>query len=516
MTAARVPIDEAARLEALRALGVLGSPAEERFDRITRLALRVFGVPIALVTLVDEDEQWVKSRQGLTPATVPRSVSFCAHAVAANHLLVVPDTLDDDRFSTNPLVVEDPFLRFYAGHPLHAGSGHAVGTLCVADRVPRLFDAEDREALATLAEWVEIELNRADLGRAMALRRSSEGRLRAILESLAEGIVILDSDNAIESVNGAAESMFGRDEAKLVGQPFTFLLDRRERRRQVPERGRRDFRGARADGSIFPLELSVSSITNEGRRVRIAVASDVSERHELERLKDEFIALVSHELRTPLTSIGGFVDLVLDGEAGPVVEEQQHALRIVRRNVDRLQRLVDDLLFLHQLDAGAVTLTRAPVQLSTVARDAVAAARPHAERSGIDLALDVRTDLHVEADRTRVAQALDNLVSNGLKFTPRGGSVTVRVFEAGDDAVVEVADTGIGIADEERSRLFERFFRTSAAVAQGTPGTGLGLVITKSIIEAHGGRLDVESAPGAGTTFRVQLPLSAAHEPAFT
>jgi signal transduction histidine kinase len=228
---------------------------------------------------------------------------------------------------------------------------------------------------------------------------------------------------------------------------------------------------------------------------------------ELDRLKDEFLSLVSHELRTPLTSIRGYLDLVLDEEAGELNPEQHRFLKAVERNSGRLLRLVGDLLFVAQADAGRLTLDRAKVDVSALAADCVEAAQPVADQRAIDLQLTAEQVPALVGDRGRLAQVLDNLVSNALKFTPEGGRVEVRTSVHGDYVQLEVEDSGIGIPAAEQPRLFERFFRATAATDQAIPGTGLGLAIVKAIVEAHAGRIEVVSAPDQGTTFRVELPL---------
>jgi diguanylate cyclase (GGDEF)-like protein len=153
-----IPADEERRLAALRSLGLLDTPAEERFDRITRMAQRLFDVPISLVSLVDQDRQWFKSHQGLEATETPRAVAFCAHAIAARDVMVVEDALDDDRFFDNPLVAGDPNIRFYAGAPIAGPDGSQLGTLCVIDREPRQLPQEDRDALQELAHMIEYEI----------------------------------------------------------------------------------------------------------------------------------------------------------------------------------------------------------------------------------------------------------------------------------------------------------------------------------------------------------------------
>ena len=228
---------------------------------------------------------------------------------------------------------------------------------------------------------------------------------------------------------------------------------------------------------------------------------------ELDKLKDEFLSLVSHELRTPLTSIRGYLDLVLDEEAGELNPEQRRFLQAVERNSGRLLRLVGDLLFVAQADAGRLSLEQGKVDLVELAGECVEGAMPAAAEKSIDLVLAATPVPAFVGDRGRLAQVLDNLVSNALKFTPEGGSVEVSTKLNGDHVSIEVSDTGIGIPLADQPRLFERFFRSSVANDRAIPGTGLGLAIVKAIVEAHKGQIRIDSKEGRGTTFRIDLPL---------
>jgi signal transduction histidine kinase len=240
---------------------------------------------------------------------------------------------------------------------------------------------------------------------------------------------------------------------------------------------------------------------------RIWTMREVTQQRELDRLKDDFVATVSHELRTPLTSMMGFLEMIREGEAGDLNEEQRRFLAIVYRSSERLQRLVGDLLFVARLDASGLQLQFADVDLADVARDNVESTSALARARSLELVADLQDVPAVTADRERLAQLVTNLLSNAIKFTPDGGRVTVRTFVDGGMAVLEVEDTGIGIPSSEQARLFQRFFRSTTATEQAIPGTGLGLVITKAIAEAHGGSITVRSDVGHGTRFRVELPL---------
>src|SRR5207302_6986492 len=227
---------------------------------------------------------------------------------------------------------------------------------------------------------------------------------------------------------------------------------------------------------------------------------------EADKLKDEFVALISHDLRTPLTSIIGYVELSLEDVEPPLDDERRSYLQVVSRSSERLLRLVDDLLFVARLQAGRLVLTRSELDLCLIAEQAAEEARPRAEGKEIMLEFSGGSPVTLYADKGRLFQLLDNLVSNAIKFTPAGGHILVRATSDEAGAVLEVSDTGIGLGPGEAKLVFDRFFRSSRVVAQQVPGTRLGLFIARAIVEAHEGTIAVSDRDGGGPTFRVQLP----------
>jgi PAS domain S-box-containing protein len=277
----------------------------------------------------------------------------------------------------------------------------------------------------------------------------------------------------------------------------------------------RDWTYVAADGEQRTVSVAVTPRTDD-RGVHAGwnfVGTDMTEARATERMKDQFVSLISHELRTPLTSILGYLELVLEDDDQPLTDEQRSYLTTVERNADRLLRLVGDLLFTAQVDAGRFTLQPHDVDLVAVVRAAEETARVTAGAAGVEVAVELPEDgLVVPGDAVRLGQACDNLVSNAVKFTPAGGRVTLAlraVWRGGEPfAELSVRDTGIGIPSGEQAKLFQRFFRASTAQRNAVPGVGLGLAITKAITTAHGGTLDVESVEGEGTTFTLTLPLA--------
>ena len=265
---------------------------------------------------------------------------------------------------------------------------------------------------------------------------------------------------------------------------------------------------ARLAGLVRAVEragLSERLARREAEQAQQLLAYQNQKLVELDHLKDEFVSSISHELRTPLTSISGYVELLLEQEES---EEKRGHLAIVERNADRLLALVSDLLFAARLQYGRLELERQPVDLRELVSQSVDSARPRAGASGVELRVDVSAVPLIQGEPDRLAQLLDNLVSNAIKFTPGGGYVSVSLNAEGGTVCIQVSDTGIGISDVERERLFERFYRSQSALEAQIQGTGLGLYISKAIVEAHGGRIGVESEPGEGTTFVVELPVA--------
>lgn len=313
----------------------------------------------------------------------------------------------------------------------------------------------------------------------------------AVLDATPDALALLAADGSVIVEN---EPM--RDLRAAGVEPVTDIHAEGELRDELPSPA--------GDGVL--LRFSTPVRDESGAPLgRIVVLRDITGERESERLKDEFFALVSHELRTPLTSIIGYLDLVLDDGEG-LDADTQRFLEVVQRNARRLLRLVGDLLFVAQVEAGQLSLEQTQVDLGQIAAEAVEAARPRAEGNGVSVVLSAEPARPLSGDRDRFGQMLDNLIGNAVKFSPDGGHVEVSLADEGDAAVLEVRDTGMGIPPEDLGRLFERFFRSSDATRRAVPGVGLGLTIVKAIIDAHGGTIEVASDPREGTTFRITLP----------
>ena len=337
-------------------------------------------------------------------------------------------------------------------------------------------------------------------------------------------MVVIDASGAIVLVNAQTEKLFGYARDELFDRSVDLLVPaslhaahRKHRNGYVAEPhvrsmgSRLDLHARRKDGTEFPVEISLAPLETEDGLLVSAAVRDISERRQLleetARIKDEFFATVSHELRTPLTSMLGYCELMADLEE--LSSQGRRFLQVITRSAERELRLVDDLLTLVAIEDSGLEIRPHVVDLEPLVRDAFEAARPRAEEVGIELSLEIPGfPVQVAVDQDRIGQAIDNMLSNALKFTPRGGSVRVRLRTRERLAEIEVADSGPGIPENEAGRIFERLFRADSAVAQQVPGAGLGLTIALAIAEAHHGSIELVKDDSVGTTFRMELPLA--------
>ncbi|MFP2912572.1 response regulator, partial [Pyxidicoccus sp. 3LFB2] len=367
-----------------------------------------------------------------------------------------------------------------------------------------------------LEQWVEERT--AALSQANGELSASEQRKAAILEASPDGILLLDDKGHLLELNPAAEHTFRLESARALGRDFLALalpasLPAGERERVASALDAPSGRSTRlespclrADGSVFPAELTIARVAGDGPPRFTAFVRDITERKEVERMKNEFISTVSHELRTPLTSIRGSLGLLEGGIMGELPPQAVDMVRIARTNTERLIRLINDILDLEKMEAGKLELKLAPQECTELVEATLSGVHGMAEAAGVVLRSDVEGTPQVKGDRDRLIQVLTNLVSNAVKFSPRGAAVTVRVLEAPAGRVrFSVVDQGPGISAEQRGRLFGRFQQLDGSDTRSKGGTGLGLAISQAIVDQHGGRIEVESEEGRGSTFSFTL-----------
>ena len=342
-------------------------------------------------------------------------------------------------------------------------------------------------------------------------------QLAAIVEHSNDAIIATTLDGTILTWNAGAERLYGYSQDEMRGRHVSLLHTRKQDGDDVFQRIMRGERidqleavNLTKDRRKIDVALTVSPMLDRGGQVIGAstIARDITERKQLEQMKDDFVGTVSHELRTPLTAIKGFIELVADGDAGPLSEAQREFLQIASRNTDRLGNLINDLLDVNCIDAHRLEIRSEITDLAAVLEDVAATFRSLAVAKGLTFHAEIDSIPHIMGDGPRLVQVFSNLVSNAIKYTLKG-KVGIRAHVAHGRVEVLVHDTGVGLSKEEQAQLFTKFFRGRNPVVTDSGGTGLGLVIAKAIVEKHHGTIEVASLPGEGTHFRVLLPIHA-------
>ncbi len=400
----------------------------------------------------------------------------------------------------------------FAGYPLMV-EGRLVGVLATFAREPLGENAF--KTLAFVADTMAQGIERKRVERQLRHQLDVTG---TITDNLSSGLLALDPGGRVTFMNPAAERMLGSSATESLGKDVCKVASPRSASHTPPEdysllQSMRagetvrvdDDAFGRKDGTVFPVAYTASPIFEDGRVVGSVIAfQNMIRFREVEELKQQFVSTVSHELRTPLTSIKGYLEALIEDEAGPLNEEQREYAEISYRNAKRLEMLVGDLLTVSRLDSGRLNMNVERIEIGLVLGQLEEEFRPVAEDKGLALSFATEDGLAVDGDRLRAGQVLSNLISNAIKFSPSGRDVRVRAHRSGEQVIVEVTDQGVGIPAAELPRLTERFFR--ASTARNVQGTGLGLSISKEIVERQGGRLEIESEEGTGSTFRVALP----------
>jgi len=405
MDSAPLPENEIERLQRLTEFNILDTLEEQAYDDLTFLAAQICGTPIALISFIDSYRQWFKSYRGLQVRETPREYAFCAHAILGDDVFVVNDADKDPRFHDNPLVVDDPHVKFYAGAPLILENNIRLGTLCVIDSKARDMSESQQAALAALARQVVSQL---------------------------------------------------------------------------------------------------------------ALRLKVKEFQQLDRAKNEFISVVSHELRTPLTSIKGALGLLSQPGIVTQIDKVENLFDVANRNTERLLYLVNDMLDIAKMEAGKLELQLEYVDIIMLLNQAIELNRIYVEKCGCELEVTYSLDdkaIYINADEQRLLQVMSNFISNAAKFTNGRDIIQIGCLVDATHVRVNVTDHGEGIPLDKQHRLFQKFSQSHDKGNQKLPGSGLGLVICKHIIELHYGKIGFESIPNKYTKFYFSLPIADIEQP---
>ncbi|MEM7725163.1 MAG: response regulator [Cyanobacteria bacterium P01_A01_bin.45] len=371
--------------------------------------------------------------------------------------------------------------------------------------------AESTSELVEINERLQIELGE---------RQQMQSQFAGIVEIATDAIISIDRNQRITLFNKGAEKIFGYHVSEVLGKPLDLLLPKRyleAHHQYVDDFGnlsntsrkmgeRRQIYGKHKNGSEFPAEASISKLNLGHKRVYTVYLQDISHRRQIERMKDDFVSVVSHELRTPLTSIHGSLGMLAAGLIEASSEDGKRLLKIATDSTERLVKLINNILDIERIESGKITMSKKTCQISDLISQATHIVQPLADKAQVKLEIG-NFSLPIQVDCDRIIQTLTNLLSNAIRFSDSGSTVTLTVGEQDSKVLFAVQDTGHGIPKDKLESIFERFKQVDSSDSRNHEGTGLGLAICRSIVELHGGNIWVESKLGVGSTFYVTLPL---------
>lgn len=530
-----LPPNEGERLAALHHYQVLDTAPESDFDDLTALAAQICETPIALVSLVDAERQWFKSKIGLTVSETSREIAFCTHTILEDQVLMVPDALRDERFCHNPLVTAAPQIRFYAGAPLITPAGYTIGTLCVIDYVPRDLTTKQIQALQSLGRQVisqlELRSGLRMLAKEVSERKQAEEQIRAqstLLDQSQDAICVLDTNDHIQFWNKSAEQLYGWTCEEVQGRAadsflYEALAPYLSARQQVTQTG--EWHGELHQVTKSGKELLVESrwtlvrdLAGQPKSILIT-NTDITDKKQFETqlLRSQRMESlgtlaggIAHDLNNVLAPI--LMSIQLLQRKLPDAQSQQW-LTILETSTRRGADLIKQVLSF----ARGIEGERVPLQVHDLIQEVLQIARGTFPPC-INLVTEVPSELWtVAGDITQLHQVLINLCVNARDAMPDGGLLQITASNLWIDAafarmhldakvgpyvMLSITDTGVGIPSKIIDRIFEPFF-TTKVVGQGT---GLGLATVLGIIKSHGGFVTVKSKVGVGTDFRVYLP----------
>jgi PAS domain S-box-containing protein len=505
-------------------------------NRALSLVCEAVGAPQGSILLMDSHTEYLVHRSALRrQEPLPRDgvrtryregVGLAGWVLETQESVIVPDVSEDPRWIQND--GDDAQSKAALAVPLVLGDT-PQGVLLLFHPRADYFTKDHLQLVMTIGYQLASAINNADLytlvqesaerlGRLARANQAEAAQSQAILEAIADGVMVTDAQGEVILFNAAAGRILGTPRDAVLGRNIEDMSGLYGAEGASWVALTEGWQTGRADETAFIAE----QLQLEGRVVSVHLAPvfieteflgtvsvfrDITHDVEVAQMKSEFVSTVSHELRTPMTSIKGFVDLLLLGAAGDVSERQKHFLNIIKTNVDRLATLVGDLLDLSRIETGRLRLKLERIDFSDVVKVVVDSLRAKIESKKLETIVDLPDYLPmVMGDRDRLIQILTNLVANAYQYTPPGGQIQIAVTPNDDSIQVTVADNGIGISDEDQTKIFDRFFRADHPIVRETGGTGLGLPIVKNLIELHGGDLWLRSELGEGTQFSFTLP----------
>ena len=512
-----LPPNESERLRAVRQLGLLDTPREERFDRFTRLVTQIFHAPIALIALVDAERVWFKSAYGVEVQELRRDQSFCTITVQMDGVVVIASPEQDARFSNFPFVAGPPYVRFYAGAPLHSPGGHVVGTLCLIDTAPRTFTADDQALLAELAAVVQLELRAETLNQTLAQLHSNREALtrqtetvRAVLDATEEAMLVFAPNGTLVDTNQRTADLFGVAISDYLGRSHTELAPLMERvfTDPVAVMARWDDMLASTDGRFtdaleqkWPehrlLALDSAPLRGAQERTwgRLFALRDVTAQRQVDRLRYEFMEALSASLRGPLTTVKGYVDLLLEVGFDPLTATQREMLSVVKQNADGMVAIIEELIDVALLSAVPSQMQKTYVDLRALVESIL---RNQLSNNRTALAADLSPDLpRVYGDPDALTQIVRTAFKGSLRLAQGDTPVQITATEADDYLLLHIQ----GLRSHEGNLL------PSEEPGGAPPDLAqLELAMARSILRQQGGDVVVNNRADGGVILTLRLP----------
>lgn len=469
---------------------------------------------------------WDKDTRSFYEANAPAGLEFFnlktlfGEAMLTGKPVIANHPAEDPR--SGGLPEGHPSLDRFLGVPFYLGE-RMIGMVGIANR----SEGYDQDLIDFLQPLFNTFAYIIDALRTDREKQTAEtefhnlySRLIAVVDTVVDGILTIDRRGIVNSFNPAAEKMFAYRAEEVIGRNVSMLMPEPYHRehdgylenylstgeRKIIGIGR-EVVGLRKDGSTFPLDLAVSEMVVSGEQMFTGIVRDITHRKRVERMKNEFVSTVSHELRTPLTSIRGSLGLVLGGVAGELPQQARHLIDIAYSNCERLVELINDILDVEKIAAGKLAFKYRVQPIMDLVEQALESNQAYGQEFGVSFKLTQRAEGKVKVDPNRLLQVMANLLSNAAKFSPRDSQVEIAVDSLGESVRVSVLDHGEGIPQEFHDHIFKKFSQADSSDIRQKGGTGLGLVICKSIIENMGGTIDFESKEGQGCRFFYELPL---------
>lgn len=541
---------EIERLKTVLSYNILDTPAEAELDKIAELISLVCEVPIAIISIIDNKRQWYKAKVGVENSEVPVEDSFCQFTLLEDGFLEISDVQSDERVSGKPASQGKDGLKFYAGIPLKAPNGQNIGTACVASSKPHSLSEKQKKAFSLLAEQamslIEAKRSNQKLGHELKViveqqstfvnekLRQKESEINALLRaiSLSNGLVQFLPNGTIIETNDIFASYLGLSSNQLIGKHHSELLfeeDQQKNKEFWESLNQGNFKSGQmkrkhsSGKEIWILATYNPIFDDEGKVskvVKIAqeITTSIESRNELQEAKnqadhlnvqkDNFIANVSHEIRTPIHAILGFTQLLLDEETDLIKKEH---LKAVKTAGDNLLFIINDILDLSKIESGTLHIEQLEFSLKKTVQELGSFLKIKAIQKNIDFSVEIEEGVtdYIVGDKNRLGQILINLVGNAIKFTERG-FVKLKI-ELINETISDVSlkfrviDSGIGIPVEKLTLIFDRFSQSDEKISRRFGGTGLGLNISKSLVEKMNGSIEVSSKEGSGSEFSLTI-----------